>query len=148
MAQDYIFDSPGGDFDWNLCSKCLEAIGREPIARGRFGSGVDAKMFLSFDPPLDATEEIAVNAIFADPDTACDAIIEAVGMSYEIRDLDEAIGDLAIQIGFPLYVTYRKSAPELDKCDIIRLTFGGRSLTNSQKNTIQNAIDGLMLGWV
>lgn len=148
MAQDYFFDSPDGDYDWNIHTKCREAIGREPIGRRRVGSGVEAKMVLTFDPALSTGDETLITAIFATPGTACDAIVESAGMSYEIKDLYEALGDIETEIGFPMYITYRKSAPELDRCDIIRLTFGGMLLTAPQKNSIASAIDDLILGWV
>ena len=148
MAKDYFFDAPSGDYDWNIHTKCREAIGREPIGRRRVGSGAEAKMILTFDPPLSTGDETLVTAIFATPGTACDAIVESAGMSYEIKDLNEALSDIETAIGFPMYITYRKSAPELDRCDIIRLTFGGKLLTNPEKNSIENAIDDLISGWV
>ena len=145
MKQDYFYPFIEGDYTWNIYSKCIQAIGREPVCRMLVTSGTT--IVLTFDPPLDEeTERPLISAIMAN--NPCDPIVELIGMTYKIKDLYEALPDIEEAIGFPVYVTYGKSSPELNKCDEIFLTFAGKMLTNPEKKAVKDVIDNLIIGWV
>ena len=141
--QSYTYPRATGDYSWNINSKCREAIGREPISR----MGMGGNTILTFDPPLSAGDETLISAVMNGPNPA-NAIIEVINNSYVIKDLAEVLDELEAEIGFPVYITYFKSVPEAPRVDRIKLTFGGRLMTQQNKKAVTDALDTLMVGWV
>ena len=143
--QEYYYPKVGGDYRWNILQKILLAIGRKAIDL----LDKETQTIARFDPPLnETTEKPLIDAIFADPDTAGNATISVINNSYQIKDIYEWRQQIIDEVGFPVNIWFVKSAPEVDRPDVIVLEFGGKLLTNPEKKDVENAVENLTIGWV